>query len=85
MVTTRRHHRYTYADYVGVEKYSDTKHEYFDGDSASSSRIANAGSRCIAAMEIGGSCVARSRGRVTVETLGAELVVDAIYRNSSIG
>lgn len=24
-------------------------------------------------------------GRVTVETLGAELVVDAIYRNSSIG
>ena len=32
MVTPRNHHRYTYADYVGVEKYSDVKHEYLDGE-----------------------------------------------------
>ena len=28
----RRHHRYTYADYVGLEMYSDTKHEFLDGE-----------------------------------------------------
>jgi Uma2 family endonuclease len=27
-----RHHRYTYADYVGLETYSDTKHEFLDGE-----------------------------------------------------
>lgn len=32
MVTPRRHRRYTYADYVGLEKYSDVKHEFFDGE-----------------------------------------------------
>jgi Uma2 family endonuclease len=33
MVTSRRgFHRYTYADYVGLEMYSQTKHEYFDGE-----------------------------------------------------
>jgi Uma2 family endonuclease len=32
VVTTRRHHRYTYAEYVGLEKYSDVKHEFFDGE-----------------------------------------------------
>jgi Uma2 family endonuclease len=32
VVTPRNHHRYTYADYVGVEKYSDVKHEYLDGE-----------------------------------------------------
>jgi Uma2 family endonuclease len=28
----RRHHKYTYADYVGLERYSDVKHEYLDGE-----------------------------------------------------
>jgi Uma2 family endonuclease len=28
----RRLHRYTYADYVGLEMYSDTKHEFLDGE-----------------------------------------------------
>ena len=28
----RRHHRYTYADYVGLESYSDVKHEFLDGE-----------------------------------------------------
>ena len=27
-----KHHRYTYADYVGLEMYSDVKHEFFDGE-----------------------------------------------------
>jgi Uma2 family endonuclease len=27
-----RLHRYTYADYVGVEQISDTKHEFYDGE-----------------------------------------------------
>ena len=25
-------HRYTYADYVGIETYSETKHEFLDGE-----------------------------------------------------
>jgi len=28
----RRHHRYTYAQYVALEKLSDIKHEFFDGE-----------------------------------------------------
>lgn len=28
----RRHHRYTYAEYVALEKRSDVKHEFFDGE-----------------------------------------------------
>jgi len=28
----RRLHRYTYADYVGIEMYSDIKHEFLDGE-----------------------------------------------------
>ena len=28
----RRHHRYTYAAYVGLETYSDVKHEFLDGE-----------------------------------------------------
>jgi Uma2 family endonuclease len=28
----RRHHRYTYAEYVALETYSDVKHEFLDGD-----------------------------------------------------
>jgi len=28
----RRHHRYTYAQYVALEKASPTKHEFFDGE-----------------------------------------------------
>jgi Uma2 family endonuclease len=32
VVTTRRHHRYTYAQYVGLERYSDVKHEFLDGE-----------------------------------------------------
>jgi Uma2 family endonuclease len=32
MVSHTRHHRYTYADYVGLESYSTTKHEFFDGE-----------------------------------------------------
>ena len=31
MDVARRHQRYTYADYVGLEMYSSTKHEFFDG------------------------------------------------------
>jgi Uma2 family endonuclease len=27
-----RHHRYTYAEYVALEMYSDVKHEFFDGE-----------------------------------------------------
>lgn len=32
MSTVRRGHRYTYADYVAVEKDSATKHEFLDGE-----------------------------------------------------
>jgi Uma2 family endonuclease len=33
MVTPgRRHHRYTYAQYVALERDSPTKHEFFDGE-----------------------------------------------------
>jgi Uma2 family endonuclease len=32
MVSYTRHHRYTYADYVGLESDSTTKHEFFDGE-----------------------------------------------------
>ncbi len=33
MVTPgRRHHRYTYAQYVALERESPTKHEFFDGE-----------------------------------------------------
>ena len=30
--SARRHHRYTYADYVAVELTSSTKHEFLDGE-----------------------------------------------------
>ncbi|MEO7734647.1 MAG: Uma2 family endonuclease [Kofleriaceae bacterium] len=32
MVVPRSHHRYTYADYVAVERDSSTKHEFFAGE-----------------------------------------------------
>jgi len=32
MAEPRRHHRYTYADYVGIETYSEIKHEFLDGE-----------------------------------------------------
>src|SRR2546423_5277165 len=32
MAHPRSLHRFTYADYVGVEMYSDIKHEYLDGE-----------------------------------------------------
>ncbi len=32
MVTTRRHHRYTYAQYVGLALHSDLKLEFLDGE-----------------------------------------------------
>ena len=32
MSEPRRHHRYTYADYVAFEMYSNDKHEYLDGE-----------------------------------------------------
>lgn len=32
MVSSGRHHRYTYAQYVALEKSSNTKHEFFDGE-----------------------------------------------------
>ncbi len=32
MIRGRRHHRYTYAEYVGLERDSPTKHEFFDGE-----------------------------------------------------
>jgi Uma2 family endonuclease len=31
-MVSSRHHRYTYAQYVALEKYSDVKHEFLDGD-----------------------------------------------------
>jgi Uma2 family endonuclease len=31
-VFARRHHRYTYSDYVGLELASPTKHEFLDGE-----------------------------------------------------
>ncbi len=32
MSEPRRHHRYTYADYVALEMYSTDKHEFLDGE-----------------------------------------------------
>jgi len=32
VLSARRHHRYTYADYVGLEVVSSTKHEFLDGE-----------------------------------------------------
>lgn len=32
MIQTRRVHRYTYADYVDLERVSTTKHEFLDGE-----------------------------------------------------
>lgn len=31
-ISPPRHHRYTYADYVGLERYGQTKHEFLDGE-----------------------------------------------------
>jgi Uma2 family endonuclease len=31
-MVSSRHHRYTYAQYVALEMYSDVKHEFLDGD-----------------------------------------------------
>jgi hypothetical protein len=31
-MVSSRHHRYTYAQYVGLELYSNVKHEFLDGD-----------------------------------------------------
>lgn len=32
MTEPRHLHRYTYADYVALEMYSDSKHEFLDGE-----------------------------------------------------
>jgi len=32
VLSAKRHHRYTYADYVGLEVGSPTKHEFLDGE-----------------------------------------------------
>ncbi|MEO8549461.1 MAG: Uma2 family endonuclease [Kofleriaceae bacterium] len=32
MASSGRHHRYTYAQYVALERSSDIKHEFFDGE-----------------------------------------------------
>jgi hypothetical protein len=32
MQPVRRHHRYTYAEYVDLENESSTKHEFLDGE-----------------------------------------------------
>lgn len=32
MEVRQRHHRYTYAQYVGLETFSETKHEFLDGE-----------------------------------------------------
>src|SRR3954471_15239905 len=123
----RRRHRYTYAQYVALERDSPTKHEFFDGEiyamtgaprnpllllevTSDSSEEYDTGSKLEAYQTIptlrevvlvshrerritihrrdpAGAWtmrVAIAGGRVTVESLGAELTVDAVYRNSAI-
>ncbi len=64
----RRHSRYTYAEYVALEKYSDVKHEFVDGDiyamaggSTESRRIANRHCQCASESRCAGGPVACSR------------------------
>jgi Uma2 family endonuclease len=78
----RRLHRYTYPQYVALEAYLTipTLREYIVVSHRERRitiyRRGDAGAWTMR-VGIGG-------GRVSIETLGAELVVDAVYRNSSI-
>jgi hypothetical protein len=75
MDVARRHHRYTYADYVGLEMYSSTKHEFLDGQIYAMA----SGSEDHSAL-----AVKSLAGRVAVASLKTELVIDEIYRGSGV-
>ncbi len=98
MQTGRRLHRYTYADYCGIERYSPTqKHEFLDGEiyamaggSEDHSRLASEVLRTLGNALVDGPCqtwvtrVAIASGKVDVASVGAVLVVDEIYRRSPV-
>ena len=75
---TGRHHRYTYAEYVALERVSETKHEFFDGEiyamaggSEEHSALAmNLGAALIAALGDGPCRVHSSDLRIYVEAVG---------------
>jgi len=74
----RPHHRYTYAQYVGLERDSSTKHEFFDGEIYAmaggsedhSALAANVISMLVRALEDRECRVHTSDLRIYVETVG---------------
>jgi hypothetical protein len=92
--------RHTYADYLGVEMMKPGKHEFFDGEiyamSGGSEDHAALAVKLTVALDraVGdGPCrvcssdlriYVEAGGRVVIPSLETELVVDEIYRSSSI-
>jgi len=77
MSQLHHHHRYSYADYVGVETYSDIKHEFLDGEILAMA----GGSRNHAAlgMAVGSELLNASRGRgCTVQTSDFRIHIEAV-------
>ena len=73
MVGRIGHHRYTYADYVAVERDSSTKHEFLDGEIfAMAGGTEDHSAFCT-------EVLFALRG-----ALGAELAVDTVYRGSTL-
>jgi Uma2 family endonuclease len=78
MLPARRHHRYTYADYVALELESPTKHEFLDGEiyamAGGSEEHSALAATVIAALQSaaqGGPCrVHTSDLRIYVEAVG---------------
>lgn len=77
MAEPHRHHRYTYADYVGIETYSEIKHEFLDGEIYAMA----GGSRNHAAL--GGAMLSELRNAVrgrdcTVQTSDFRIYIEAV-------
>jgi Uma2 family endonuclease len=77
MAEPHRHHRYTYASYVALEKYSDIRHEFLDGEIYAMA----GGSRNHAAL--GGAILSELRNAVggrdcTVQTSDFRIYIEAV-------
>ena len=84
-------HRYTYAEYVELERYSPTKHEFLRGEIYAMAGGCEEHSALAAEVVhhrsddgTWSTRVAISGGRVKVVSAGTDLDVDAIYRKSAL-